>query len=554
MFISVFISTVTTHLRTFFKPNTVLLLLLLVLTGITYREVVTHAFLVNWDDAAYVADNKSVQGFSLANIRLVFSSFYVGNYAPVQMLSYMLDYSLWGLWPGGFLLTNLIIHCCNGFLFFRILSIVNRGLSSKAQPFAQNSSGESYFAAIATSIFLLHPVQVESVVWVSQRKNLLAMLFVLLAWEAYLRFRHADTGKGAFAYLTAIAAFLLALLSKSVAIVFPAILVLYELCDNRRMFYARLRSLMPFIIFAGVVALLAMISQKPEYGGGRVTYHGGSPLATLCTMFPVVVRYFGVIVWPSGLSAEYDPPIHSGVDAVVALSMLCVAVVLAGIYLLFRRDRIAGFWAIIFFVALLPVAQIVPLATLMNDRYLYFPMLSVSAIVAAGVCRVGVWLPCRFKSIFAGIVVLVLISSSVASYCRAQAWKDGLTLWIDAAEKTPTKVSVWLNLGEVLLQSGQLDESLDAYERAYIVAPRNVLALLNLGVLHTQFGDADRGLVALTKLVEVSPGNVKGWAYLGINHQRRGDYLAAEKMFKKALALQPESTNVQMLLENLEAM
>ena len=152
-------------------------LLVLLLAGLAiYGRMLGHDFLPTWDDAGYVLDNPDIRGFTIANLRAVFSRFYMGNYAPVQMLSYMLDYSIWGLRPWGYLLTNLLLHLANGLLFYHLV---------------QRLEGDDSWAWLAALIFLVHPVQVESVAWVSQRKNLLAMLFSLLSFHGYLRFRLA---------------------------------------------------------------------------------------------------------------------------------------------------------------------------------------------------------------------------------------------------------------------------------------------------------------------------------------------------------------------------
>ena len=148
------------------------LFLLIAATFAVYGQILGHGFISNWDDSAYVTDNPFAQKITWSNLRTIFSTYFVGNYAPVQMFSYMLDYAVWGGWAGGFLLTNLVVHTSNGLLFFRLLSRLH---------------SDHLMAFFGSAVFLLHPVQVESVAWVSQRKNLLAMLFFLVAWEGYCR-------------------------------------------------------------------------------------------------------------------------------------------------------------------------------------------------------------------------------------------------------------------------------------------------------------------------------------------------------------------------------
>src|SRR5208337_146549 len=148
-----------------------------VLVGITlvvYAASMGHKFLLNWDDSIYVVNNESIRGLSWVHLKEAFTQFYGGNYAPIQIISYIVDYTLWGLRPAGFIFSNVLIHIINGVLFYVLLVYLTR---RKALGF------------LAAFIFLLHPVQVESVVWISQRKNLLAMLFFLVSFLFYIDYQ-----------------------------------------------------------------------------------------------------------------------------------------------------------------------------------------------------------------------------------------------------------------------------------------------------------------------------------------------------------------------------
>ena len=139
-----------------------LILILIICTFLVYFGVLDNNFLVNWDDDKYVTANPHIQSFNVGNLKKIFTNYYVGNYAPLQMLSYMFDFQIWGSEPFGFLLHNLCLHSLNGGLLYLLLRAL------KASPLA---------AFLGALLFLVHPVQVESVAWISQRKNLLAMFF-----------------------------------------------------------------------------------------------------------------------------------------------------------------------------------------------------------------------------------------------------------------------------------------------------------------------------------------------------------------------------------------
>lgn len=517
------------------------MLLLLAVTMAAYGRILGHDFLSTWDDNLYVVENTAIRTISLENIRTLFSSYYVGNYAPVQMLSYMLDYRLWGLNAAGFLATNLLIHSCNGLLFYWLLWKLYR---NRLQ------------AAVAAALFLLHPVQVESVAWISQRKNLLALLFFLLAWHGYCRYREA--GKGKIAYATAVIALSMALLAKSVAVVFPLILFLYDLCfpvSGRRL---RILDKVPFILVAIAIAAVAMNSQLPgvsEGGGREAAYHGGSALTTLFTMLPVFCRYLGMIAWPVSLSADYYPQIHLTPNAAVigAALILCITVAVAA--WIGKLDRRSGFWTAVFAIGLLPVSQIIPLVTLMNDRYLYFPMLGAAAL--AGIfakllyCRIGE----HRRPLYYLFLLLPLIAMAATTYHRTAVWQNDMTLWEDAVAKDPGNSRAWSKSGEAYVKQGNLGEAKKAFESSLELLPDNMSALNGLAAIEIIEQDVVQAEQLLKTLFRVAPDNspelVKGLGNMGNLYLLRGEYAAAEKMYDKGLAINPDNGDLLMLQGSL---
>lgn len=521
-------------------------LLLLAATCAVYGRIIEHEFLVNWDDALYVTNNGALLSLSWTNIRTIFTSYYAGNYAPVQMLSYMFDYQIWGLWPGGYLVTNIFLHALNGLLVYRLFLKLHN---------------ERLLATIGAAIFLLHPLQVESVAWISQRKNLLAMLFFLLAWEGYRHYREAEEGSGGTAYAVALAGFVLALLAKSVVVIFPVVMVLYDYCfavvRHRRYILEKV----PFVIAAGGMAAVALLSQTfdngvlGEGGGTAIGYHGGSALATFFTMLHIFCRYLWMLVWPVQLSHNYDPTIHQSVDAVVAGSAMLLAVIIFLSVWLFRCDRRLGFWPIYYFVGLLPVSQVIPLVTLMNDRYLYFPILGVAALAGAGAIWMRERLPRQQRVWLYALLALALVLLSVGSFQRAAVWQNSQTLWRDAVAKSPAKSLVWEGYAEACNFSAPIDknEALRAYNRALELDPDSELTLYNLGVLYVDLGDYVMGSKTLQKLLDRNPKYVMGWTALGDMYVRRQNYESAGKAYQQAQLLQPEAVQVLSRLGELAA-
>ncbi len=504
------------------------LLTLLVLTVLVYHELPTHSFLANWDDQVYVTRNPAIQGFGLQNQKTAFSSYYVGNYAPVQIISYMLDYTLWGLRPAGFLVANVFYHfLCGGLLY---LLLVRHGL-------------RAWGAALGCALFLVHPVQMESVAWVSQRKNLLAMLFFLAAFHAWLGYRRR-TGNAAGAwYVAAIALFVLALLAKSVAVIFPLMLVLYDLLmPPERQHLRDHADKIPFLLAACGVGVLAMVSQSLDHGGGRLPYPG-NPLSIPLTMLPVLARYLGLLFWPSlsSLSVMYFPPNRSGVDGAVAGSLVLVVWLAAlGVYL-YRKSRPCLFWYALFFLGLLPVSQIVPLVTLMNDRYLYFPMLGVAGMTAYLFDELGKekWLgsKVRWAGIAAAVVVALL---ALVCHERGRVWQDSISLFSDAVAKAPDNAKPWSRLAEGYVAAGKFDNARQCYEKAATFGALDHLAQYNLARIYLESGDYDRAYSSIWKLLLTDSKGKEGQLLLGEYYFRTGGYSEAERQLLAYTAARPE--------------
>jgi tetratricopeptide (TPR) repeat protein len=517
---------------TFFDNMRQHLIPVIVLVGVTfavYAGTLEHDFLLNWDDSLYVTENETIRGITGEHVKVAFTRFYVGNYAPIQIISYMADYAAGGLRPGIFIFTNVLLHALNGMLLYLLLFRLTR---RKAVGF------------LAAFIFLFHPVQVESVAWISQRKNLLAMFFFLASFHSYVSYRLAERTARTFYYTVSVVAFMLALLSKPIAIILPLVLFLYDLCYRDKPYRTSwLVNKIPFLSIAGAALLIALKSQLPEHDGGRISYAIEGPLGVFYTMLTVLVRYFKIIFWPMELSALYMPPMKIRLDAAVSLSALfAVLLVVLGIYL-YRRRKELFFWYAFFYIGLLPVSQIVPLVTLMNDRYLYFPMVGAAAffglIVLPFVDRVS---DLRKKALTV-LLGLAIIALPWLSWQRTSVWSSDVSLWTDAASRTPDSPLAWNGLGMSYLDAGRLDEADRAFLKALSIDPDYELALNNIGALYNSRGKITEARPFLLKTTQLFPENSNGLMNLGINYYVSHEYQNAELMFKKVLVLNPRSTD-----------
>ncbi len=514
-------------------------LLLLVVVLAVYGGVLRHEFILNWDDNLYVTDNESIRGFTLAHLQSAFSSFYVGNYSPLQIISYMVDYSFWGLKPAGYLLTNLILHGINGFLLYLAVHRIT-GL---------------FPAAIGSALlFLLHPAQVESVAWISQRKSLLSMFFYLLGLIAYLMYRQ-ESGRKKLFYLLSIISFSAALLTKSAAVIFPGMILLYDVCYEKRSFIRSLPDKVPFIVIAMVAALVTLLSQSLEYGGGgRTSFHGGSAFATLLTMLPVLASYLRIIFWPSGLSAAYAPDIKNVVDYEVVFSALLLALLSCSALYLARRDRRLFFWLALIPLGLFPVSQVVPLITLMNDRYLYYPMVGVAPFLALGLSLVTRAYSVRVRQLVCLISVIILSVLAIITYQRTRVWHDAVSLWTDAVAKTPDSPVAKYSLAEVYFKSGRYADAKQLLLETTTNFPDRAAPYELLGNLFYETGDIDKAKTYYIKALSLKSDLPNANLCLGNIYLFQKNIVLAREKFLVAEKVKPFSPDIAYSLACAESM
>lgn len=512
------------HVRLSVNSNSALFLLFLMLAFAVYGGILGHEFIFNWDDKAYVTGNEAVRGFTLAHLKSAFSSFYVGNYAPLHIISYMLDYTFWGMDPHGYLLANVLIHAINAFLAFRLFLLLD---------------GRLLVALTAAVLFLVHPVQVESVAWVSERKTLLAMLFFLLALHAYSLYCSEVQRKRRRWYLLSLLSFCAALLSKAVVVIFPLLIISFDwYCGGLERIRKGFADKIPFIILSAGLTAVTLFSQRS--GKMLVSYVDGNPLNNAMTMMPVFARYLGMLFWPTRLAPIYSPPVKTSVDLEVLLSLLLVGAVLILSYYLFSRRRLAGFAIALFLLGLLPIAHIFPLPTLMQDRYLYFPLLGFSLLIATITADTAETFAGK-RRLNWGIACLLILALPLAITAQRQTrvWRNALTLWTHTAQSVPQSNQALLMLAITRHDQQDLAGAEEAYLRVLSISPRDLKGLNGLGVLYGERGMLDKSLRYLRQAVEVAPGDTDVLVNFGYAAFLKGDLEECRDSFQRAIGIKP---------------
>lgn len=497
-----------------------------VATLAVYANTFGNAFV--WDDLHLVVDNpriKSGAGFWTLWASDLFPDLASGYYRPLQTLTYWMDYQLWALAPFGYHLTSALLHAGVALLLYRL---VDRLL------------GVPRAALLAALFFAVHPLHTEAVTYVSGRSDPLSALCLLAALVLFLE---GDRTRLTWWRAGSLAAFAAALVAREAAMVGVLLVPLVELARCRRdgeSFRDGWRSrllagYLPYVVVLG----LYLGARAAVVGTATVqTPLAQVPLALrLATMLEVVVRYLALLVAPVGQHMERTvAPAASVMAPAVIGSAVVVAGAVAVVALLRRRAWPVSFGVTWFLVALLPVANVVPLATFMAEHWLYVPSMGLCIAAGWGLDRA---MAGRWRTAVAALAGLALITYGGLTVRRNLDWQDGVTLYEATLRYAPGSVRALINLGEARQRLGQLDRAEAAYRRALEVDPGAWTPHNNLGALYADQGRSDLAEQAYRRGLALAPG-------VGAAHNNLGNLYRAQRRpveaiaeFERALALNP---------------
>lgn len=409
---------------------------------------------VNWDDPAYVLHNDLIKSWSPSNLVGVATETVTRNFAPLTILSLLIDHTIWGLNPSGYHATNVLLHLVNGVL---VLLLVKQLTNNR------------FVAWTTAALFLVHPVQIETVAWISSRKGLLSATFMLAA--LLVRLRPDLKPKNEAWYVLWLAA---ALLSKALAVVVPAVVLAYDVWVRRQTFAdAFVRQVIP-----GVMCLLllfkTMASQHSILGGlrGHLDYSIWHIIAIDTT---IMWRYIGMMLWPSDLCVLYDPP-TVGIWKSVLLATTGWLLVAAAIWKYRSKCPLILWAAVTYLLLLLPVLNFFKITTLMNDRYLYLPCILFFAVVASGVSRLfygaevhadsALHYLARSMKLSVGLVAVLMALSATRQHLPV--WRNPDTLWTHAMSEVPQLPVVRIQMAYTRYDVGQKREAVRMLQRALL--------------------------------------------------------------------------------------
>ncbi|MBI2822453.1 MAG: tetratricopeptide repeat protein [Acidobacteria bacterium] len=509
------------------------LLILAALTLAAFWNTLDNDFVL-YDDNVYVTTNRHVQqGVTPAGLQWAFTTTHGANWHPLTWMSHMLDCELFGLNPRGHHLTSLLLHLANTLLLFAAL---------------QGVTGALWRSAFVAALFAVHPMHVESVAWIAERKDVLSTLFWMLTLLAYIRYVQRPAPKR---YLWVAVIFALGLMAKPMLVTLPLLLLLLDYWPLQRLksdFHKGQRKPLPVgplivekVPLFALAAASSMMTLYAQSSGQAVRTLQEIPFGSrLANAIASYVQYVTKMFWPRNLAAFYPHPgnvlpawqVALALAFLIGITALCIRWARARPYLL-----VGWLWYV---VALLPVIGIVQVGDqAMADRYSYVPLVGLFVIVVWGTAdMLPKWLnrgvlPATVAA--AAVLLLALQSGS-----QVGTWRDSFTLFDHARRVVDGNYLAHNNLGFLFARQGKLDAAIEQYREALRFRPRYAHAHNNLGAALAALGRGDQAMVHYAAALEILPDYVEARVNVGIELAARGEMEQAVRHFSQALRLNPD--------------
>jgi tetratricopeptide (TPR) repeat protein len=505
-------------------------------TALLFAHVAVHPF-IYFDDNRYLTENPVVQaGLTWHGLGWAFTTLHASNWHPLTWLSHMLDVQLFGMNPGAHHLVNVAFHAANAALLFAVLARMT------------GARGRSAFVAV---LFAVHPLHVESVAWVAERKDVLSTFFGLLALGAYARYAEQ---RSLCRYGAVVLCFALSLLAKPMWVTFPFLLLLLDAWPLRRVAglalpqeegpaalqVVPLRGLLlekaPLAALSLASSAVAMVAQNRGHAMTGLELGLGARLGNAALAY---AKYLGKTLWPESLAIFYPHPGDAlpGAQAVAAAALLCALTALA-VWQARRMPWLAVGW-LWFLGTLVPVIGLVQVGgQAMADRYTYLPIIGLFIALSWGAHRLlGAWrrgVPLRAAA------VLATLALCAATWRQLGFWDDHDKLFHHTIEVTPPNALAQATLAEGLRHEGRLDDALPHAEEAVRINPYSAKHWNNLAMLHMDMGHLEQARDELLQSTKVEPAYALGWSNLGQVELDLGQLDAAAQALQQATRLAPE--------------
>jgi tetratricopeptide (TPR) repeat protein len=507
---------------TYFTPKNIptqawLMLALVVAIAILYLPLFKN-LITNWDDDLYITNNPYIKSLSLDLLKNIFTSYYMGNYHPLTMLTMAIDFQLGGAAPWPYHLTSLILHLCNILLVYvlvkRLLCLhSDKNTSSAVVPF------------VTAFLFGIHTFQVESVAWMSEQKNLLYTFFFLWSLILYIKYLNNKTYK---IYFLSLFMFVLSLLSKGMAVPLSLCVICLDYYAGRYLLSKKvILEKIPFLVLSALFGYLAILAQHSESAIRTENYFSWYNQVAIAGYG--FIQYLIKLWFPYKLSAFYPYPANTG-SFVPYIYYVCFGLVLTLLLVLirfFRHNKAVLFGSLFFIANISIVIQLLPVGdAVMADRYMYIPSIGLFFIIAYYVDFF--WQKNKATRIATlSLLVLYSLMLSCMTYQRIGVWKNSFTLWNDAVINYPNNNDRgYMNRCDMYYDMGNYSGALHDYKEMLKMAPKNGKICIGMGRVKRIMGDQEGAMKEYNKGIALRPC-YEGYLNRGILYMDLKNYDAA---------------------------
>ncbi|MFQ5428611.1 MAG: tetratricopeptide repeat protein [Thermodesulfobacteriota bacterium] len=531
------------------------LIILALLTGAAAFLVYIGAFnngFVTWDDIAYVVKNEHIRSLDWDFLKWAFTGTIQSNYHPLTMISLAIEYAAFGLNPKGYHIGSAVWHSIDTILVFLLALRLHGPLR---ETLARKKALTT--ALITALLFGLHPMHVESVAWISERKDVLSAFFFLLAILTYLGY--AESPRKGLYYCLTLFFFILALLSKPMAVTLPLVLLLLDYYPLKRDDMGRrwakiIIEKIPFFVLSMVSAIVTLWAQNK--GGAIQGLEDYSNMERLVIPIRAYAFYLYKLILPTGLSPIYPMPLDSGFfTATTLISLLTLLIITAISLQAARKGKPIYLVAWLYYIiTLLPVIGIIKVGgQAVADRYTYLPTLSI--FILAGSFCASLW--DREKKPGLRILVfciagLLLLAFTFKTTRQIKVWKDSLTFWSHIIKAFPERVPIaYHKRGTAYAKAGAFGLAEEDFTLAIKLQTGKDFPYFSRALARSAQGNLTGAIADFSSLLEIDRGYTRVYFERGLLYERRGQYRLAVKDMEKALELQPDLTQAYVILARL---
>jgi Tfp pilus assembly protein PilF len=523
--------------------------LISVFVAILYFNSLENQF-TNWDDGM-IYQNPQIRNLDWIGIKKIFTLEQGNTYQPIRMLSYAIDYEIWKLNPIGYHITNILFYILTCIMVFFTLRLLSTELRKEASPCSHGR-----VAIFGALIFVAHPVHVEAVTWLAARKEVLQGFFFFLAFCFYLKGREEETSKKTVYLSIVLLSFLLAVLSKNSAVVFPGVIILYELTKGKEKFARFLREHWVFMVAAVVVSgIFAFIMMKVMLeAGGIKQYKGDSFASNLLVCVYVFLQNIRLLLFTINYSAAYSFLVNLPIFCLKNVILFLITFSLFAISVLsLRRTKIIFFSFFFFFITVLPYLNIIPISTLRADRYIFIASFSYAFLIGVAFARLYAYRHKKcsegfFKLLSVTVFLFLLAGYSFMTIRQNRIWQNSYTLWTDAVEKHPESSTANALMGVVYMDLGMDQDAIKHLEKAVRLVPYDYQSRNNLGIVYGRSGEPEKAMKEFSTAIQLRPDDDAIKINLSVFYQRQKEYKRAEEVLKYLLSKNPQNANLHFRL------